>query len=66
MSRFMQWLRRWRQRDDQHLFKLADPIEELREIVALAQESDAVDEHRLYPANVSPDGRRRVARRWWL
>jgi hypothetical protein len=49
MLRLVQWLRRWRQRDDLHLFKRADPIEELREIVSEAQERDAIDERRLYP-----------------
>ena len=48
MSRLVQWLRRLRQRDDLHLFKQV-PIDELREIVAEAQERDATDERRLYP-----------------
>jgi hypothetical protein len=48
MSRLMQWLRRWRQRNDLHLFKRSDPIEELREIVGEAQERDVDDERRLY------------------
>jgi hypothetical protein len=48
----MRWLRRWRERDDRHLFKAAtplpeiDPVEELARIVGEAQESDAEDERR--------------------
>jgi hypothetical protein len=58
MSRFMQLLRRWRQRDDLHLFKRPDPIEELRQAVGEAQERDAVDERRLYPTKSSHQRRR--------
>ena len=49
----MRWLRRWRERDDQHLFKAntplpdIDPIEELARIVGDAQERDADDERLL-------------------
>ena len=43
MSHLIRWLRRWQQRDDQHLVKRADPIEELRQIVGEAQDRDAVD-----------------------
>jgi hypothetical protein len=50
----MRWLRRWRERDDRHLFKATppaplpeiDPIEELARIVGEAQERDAEDERR--------------------
>lgn len=49
MSRLVQWLRRWRRRDDLHLFKRTDAIEKLREIVGEAQERDVDDERRLYP-----------------
>jgi hypothetical protein len=63
MSRLVQWLRRWRQRDDLHLFKPDDAIEELREIVGEAQERDLIDERRLYPTFPSSYPRRRVARR---
>jgi len=49
----LRWLRRWRERDDQHLVKRAaalppDPIDELCRIINEAQESDAEDERRLY------------------
>jgi hypothetical protein len=49
----LRWLRRWRERDDQHLVKRAsqlpaDPIDELRRIINEAQERDAEDERRLY------------------
>jgi hypothetical protein len=47
MSLLIRWLRRSRQRDDQHLFKRTDPIEELRQVVGEAQEHDAVNERRL-------------------
>ena len=50
----MRWLRRWRERDDRHLFKATpptplpeiDPIDELARIVGDAQERDAGDEGR--------------------
>jgi hypothetical protein len=48
----MRWLRRWRERDDRHLFKAAtplpniDPIEELDRLISKAQERDAEDEGR--------------------
>jgi hypothetical protein len=47
------WLRRWRERDNRHLFKAAaplpvDPVEELIRVVNEAQERDAEDERRLY------------------
>jgi hypothetical protein len=48
----MRWLRRWRERDDQHLFKAStpspeiDPIDEFARIVGDAQERDADDERR--------------------
>jgi hypothetical protein len=50
----LRWLRRWRQRDDQHLVKPglpanSDPVEELIRIVNQAQNRDAEDERRLYP-----------------
>jgi hypothetical protein len=50
----LRWLRRWRERDDRHLFKAAgpspvDPIDELIRVVNEAQERDAEDERRLYP-----------------
>jgi hypothetical protein len=41
MSPLFRWLHRWRQRDDQHLVKPADPIDELRRLVNEAQERDA-------------------------
>ena len=50
----LQWLRRWRKRDDQHLVKRAapkpdlEPIDQLARIVGEAQERDADDERRLY------------------
>lgn len=50
----LRWLRRWRERDDQHLVKspdppvVIDPLEELIRLVNEAQERDAEDEHRLY------------------
>jgi hypothetical protein len=59
MSRLTKWLRRWQQRDDQHLVKRADPIEELRQIVAEAQGRDVDDERRLYPMFSSSYPRRR-------
>jgi hypothetical protein len=49
----LRWLRRWRERNDRHLVKQAeplpdlDPIEELARIVGEAQERDADDERRL-------------------
>jgi transposase-like protein len=51
----LRWVRRWRERDDLHLFKPAallpvDPLEELIRVVNEAQERDAEDERRLYPA----------------
>jgi hypothetical protein len=54
MSRLIGWLRRRRQRDDQHLVKqvapeTVDPIKELLRVVGEAQERDAEDERRLYP-----------------
>jgi hypothetical protein len=44
------WLRRWRERDDRHLFKApeVDPVDELIRMVGEAQERDAEDERRLY------------------
>jgi hypothetical protein len=50
----LRWLRRWRERDDRHLFKAAtplsvDPIDELIRVVNEAQDRDAEDERRLYP-----------------
>jgi hypothetical protein len=69
----LRWLRRWRERDDRHLVKQAeplpdlDPIEELARIVGEAQERDADDERRLYhpvPGDrVSSYQRRRPHRR---
>jgi hypothetical protein len=49
----LRWLRRWRERDDQHLVKRAaplpvDPIDELIRVVNDAQERDADDERPLY------------------
>ena len=50
----LRWLRRWRERDDQHLVKAHEPlpdidqIEELARIVSEAQERDADDERRGY------------------
>jgi hypothetical protein len=49
----LRWLRRWRERDDRHLFKAAvplpvDPLEELIRVVNEAQERDAEDERLLY------------------
>jgi hypothetical protein len=67
----MRWLRRWRERDDQHLFKAStplpdiDPIEELARIVGDAQERDNEDERRferLSWQNPSRDRRRRPKR----
>jgi hypothetical protein len=49
----LQWLRRWRERDDRSLVKPVaplpdiDPIEELIRVVSEAQERDADDERRL-------------------
>jgi hypothetical protein len=46
----LRWLRRWRERDDQHLVKpldppvVIDPLEELIRVVNEAQERDAEDE----------------------
>jgi hypothetical protein len=58
MSPLIRWLRRWRQRDDQHLIKAAafptDPIDELRRLVDEAQELDAADERRLYSLRGRP------------
>jgi hypothetical protein len=59
----MQWLRRWRQRDDQHLVKRVDPIEELRQIVNEAQQRDMDDERRLYPMFPSSSRRGRSGHR---
>jgi hypothetical protein len=63
MSSLTRWLRRWRQRDDQHLFKAAafptDPIDELRRLVNEAQERDAEDERRQYPMRGRPSSYRR-------
>ena len=48
----IRWLRRWRERDDLHLFKSAaplpeiDPIEELDRLISEAQDRDAEDERR--------------------
>jgi hypothetical protein len=48
----IRWLRRWRERDDRHLFKAAtplpeiDPIDELDRLINEAQERDAEDEFR--------------------
>jgi hypothetical protein len=50
----LQWLRGWRERDDQRLAKRVDPVadidplEELIRIVNEAQERDAEDERRVY------------------
>jgi hypothetical protein len=50
----LRWLRRWRERDDQHLVKpldppvVIDPLEELIRVVNEAQERDAAFEHRLH------------------
>jgi hypothetical protein len=51
MSSLTRWLRRWPQRDDQHLVKraapeTADPVDELRRIINETQERDAEDELR--------------------
>jgi transposase-like protein len=63
-SLLFRWLRRWRQRDDQHLVKRdapenADPIDQLRRLVNEAQERDATDERRLYPWRDRPTSTRR-------
>ena len=60
----LRWLRRWRERDDQHLVKRdaplpADPIDELRRIANEAQERDAADERRFYPLRRRPTSYRR-------
>jgi hypothetical protein len=49
----LQWLRRWRGRDEQELVKpgpleSVDPLEELIRVVNEAQDRDARDETRLY------------------
>jgi hypothetical protein len=46
-----QWRRRWRERDDLHLFEApdVDPVDELIRMVGEAQERDAGDERRLHP-----------------
>jgi hypothetical protein len=49
----LQWLRRWRERDDRHLARPrsldhVDPLEELILVVNEAQDRDARDERRLY------------------
>ena len=50
----LRWLRRWRERNDQHLVKpldppvVIDPLEELIRIVNEAHERDTEDERRLY------------------
>jgi hypothetical protein len=55
----LRWLRRWRERDDQHLVKspdppvVIDPLEELIRLVNEAQERDAEDEHRLYHSSAA-------------
>jgi hypothetical protein len=48
----LRWLRGWRERDDQHLFKVpdADPVDELIHVIDEAQARDAADERRLYPS----------------
>ena len=48
----LRWLRRWRERDDMHLFKApdVDPVDELIPVVNEAQERDAEDERQLYPS----------------
>ena len=48
------WLRRWREREDLHIFKAAAPLpvdrlEELIRVANDAQERDAEDERGLYP-----------------
>jgi hypothetical protein len=50
----LRWLRRWREREDLHIFKPAaplpvDPLEEPIRVVNDAQERDAEDERGLYP-----------------
>ena len=58
----MRWLHRWRERDDQHLFKAStplpdiDPIGELGRLIGEAQERDAEDERRFQSlARQKPD-----------
>jgi hypothetical protein len=63
MARLIRWLRRWQQRDDQHLVKRADPIEALRQAVGEAQQRDIDEERQLYPMFSSSYRRRRVSRR---
>jgi hypothetical protein len=63
MSHLIRWLRRWQQRDDQHLVKRADPVEALREAVDEAQQRDIDDERRLYPMFSSSYRQRRSGRR---
>jgi hypothetical protein len=53
----LQWLRRWRERDDRHLarprsLEHVDPLEELIRVVNEAQDRDAGDERRLYDPNL--------------
>ena len=65
MRPLIRWLRRWRERDDRHLFKSAtplpdiDPIEELGRLVGEAQECDAEDERRFERLTPSPPRRAR-------
>jgi hypothetical protein len=68
----LRWLRRWRERDDRHLVKQAepwsdlDPIEELARMVGEAQERDADDERRLdhpMPSDRASSYQRRRPRR---
>jgi hypothetical protein len=66
-SPMMRWLRRWRERDDQHLFKAStpspdiDPIDELARIVGDAQERDADDDRRFDDLARSQPAKERAA-----
>jgi len=65
----MRWFRRWRERDDLHLFKagtplpVIDPIEELARIVGEAQERDAEEERRFEDSALGGRRRRPLPRR---
>jgi hypothetical protein len=53
----LQWLRRWRERDDRHLarpqsLEHVDRLEKLIRVVNEAQDRDAGDEHSLYDPNL--------------
>ena len=53
----LQWLRRWRGRDEQQLVKPGpsehvEPLEELIRVVNEAQDRDAGDERRLYDSKL--------------